>query len=32
MRDDSEISDYKELVEQLVRVNPDVILTSDSAK
>jgi hypothetical protein len=32
MRDDSEISDYKELVEQLVRVNPDIILTSDSAK
>jgi hypothetical protein len=32
MRDDSEISDYKELVEQLVRVNPDIILTSDNAK
>jgi hypothetical protein len=32
MRDDSEISDYKKLIEQLVRVNPDVILTSDSAK
>jgi hypothetical protein len=32
MRDDSEISDYKELVEQLVRVNPDIILTSDDAK
>ena len=32
MRDDSEISDYKELVEQLVRVNPDIILTSDSDK
>jgi hypothetical protein len=32
MRDDSEILDYKELVEQLVRVNPDVILTSDNAK
>jgi hypothetical protein len=32
MRDDSEISDYKELVEQLVRVNPDIILTGDSAK
>jgi hypothetical protein len=32
MRDDSEISDYKELVEQLVRVNPDIILTSDNVK
>jgi hypothetical protein len=32
MRDDSEISDYKELVEQLVRTNPDIILTSDDAK
>jgi hypothetical protein len=32
MRDDSEISDYKELVEQLVRVNPDIILTSNSDK
>jgi hypothetical protein len=32
MRDDSEISDYKELVEQLVRVNPDIILTPDNAK
>jgi hypothetical protein len=32
MRDDSEISDYKELVEQLVRVNPDIILTSDNDK
>jgi hypothetical protein len=32
MRDDSEISDYKELVEQLVRVNPDMILTSDNDK
>jgi hypothetical protein len=32
MRDDSEISDYKELVEQLVCVNPDIILTSDNAK
>lgn len=32
MRDDSEISDYKELVEQLVRVNPDIILTSDNTK
>jgi hypothetical protein len=32
MRDDSEISDYKELVEQLVRVNSDIILTSDNAK
>jgi hypothetical protein len=32
MRDDSEISDYKELVEQLVRVNPDVIITDDGEK
>jgi hypothetical protein len=32
MRDDSEISDYKELAEQFVRVNPDIILTSDDAK
>jgi hypothetical protein len=32
MRDDSEISDYKELVEQLVRVNSDIILTSDNTK
>jgi hypothetical protein len=32
MRDDSEISDYKELVEQLVRVNPDIILTADNDK
>ena len=32
MRDDSEISDYKELVELLVRINPDIILTSDNNK
>jgi hypothetical protein len=32
MRDDSEISDYKALVEKLIRTNPDIILTSDSEK
>jgi ABC-type hemin transport system substrate-binding protein len=32
MRDDSEISDYKALVEKLVRANPDIILTSDNDK
>ncbi len=32
MRDDTEISEDKALIEKLVRVNPDVILTSDNIK
>jgi hypothetical protein len=32
MRDDTEIVDDKVLVEKLVRVNPDVVLTIDNAK
>jgi ABC-type Fe3+-hydroxamate transport system substrate-binding protein len=32
MRDDTEILDDKVLVEKLVRVNPDVILTSDNSQ
>jgi hypothetical protein len=32
MRDDTEISENKSLIEKLVRVNPDVILTTDDSK
>ena len=32
MRDDTDISEDKALIEKLVRINPDVIITSDNAK
>jgi ABC-type Fe3+-hydroxamate transport system substrate-binding protein len=32
MRDDTDISEDKVLIEKLVRINPDVIITSDNAK